>query len=94
MTTTLFAHFDGKQSLVLDQPVDLPVGTPLRLQIEVCTDNGSPTAVPTLPLTTDVESIRTMVKDPQKPWRPLDIKVDPELSNAIALDPEFNIEES
>jgi hypothetical protein len=34
MTTTILAHFDGKQSLVLDQPVDLPVGAPLRLYVE------------------------------------------------------------
>lgn len=27
-------------------------------------------------------------------FRPLNIKIDPELSNAIALDPEFNVEES
>ena len=27
-------------------------------------------------------------------FRPLNIRIDPELSNAIALDPEFNIEES
>jgi hypothetical protein len=27
-------------------------------------------------------------------FQPLDIQIDPELSHAIALDPEFNIEES
>jgi hypothetical protein len=32
--TTVLAHFDGKQSLVLDEPVDLPVGTPLRVHVE------------------------------------------------------------
>jgi hypothetical protein len=93
MTTTLFAHFDGN-TLVPDGPVDLPVGTALRVQVEVYAENGASTAAPTLPLTTELEAIRAMAKDPQKPWRPLDIKIDPELSNAIALDPEFNIEES
>ena len=34
MTTTIHAHFDGKQALVLDEPVDLPVGTPLRVHVE------------------------------------------------------------
>jgi hypothetical protein len=74
--------------------VDLPVGTALHVRVEVCADNATQAAIHHLPLTTDVEAIRAMVKDPQKPWRPLDIKIDPELSNAIALDPEFNIEES
>jgi len=32
--TTLKAHFDGKRSLVLDEPADLPVGTPLRVHVE------------------------------------------------------------
>ena len=34
MTTIIRAHFDGKHSLVLDEPVDLPVGTPLRVHVE------------------------------------------------------------
>lgn len=34
MTTTVRAHFDGKQALVLDEPVDLPIGTPLRVHVE------------------------------------------------------------
>jgi hypothetical protein len=34
MTTTFLAHFDGKRSLVLDEPVNLPVGTQLRVQVE------------------------------------------------------------
>ncbi len=34
MTTIVRAHFDGKQSLVLDEPVDLPVGIPLRVHVE------------------------------------------------------------
>jgi hypothetical protein len=41
MTTTILAHFDGKQSLVLDEPVDLPVGTPLRLHVEAIDQKGS-----------------------------------------------------
>jgi len=34
MTTTILAHFDG-QVLVPEQPVDLPVNEPLRLQIDL-----------------------------------------------------------
>ena len=34
MTTTILAHFDGKQALVLDEPVNLPVGMPLRIHVE------------------------------------------------------------
>ena len=33
-------------------------------------------------------------KPPAQPFKPLDIQIDGELSNAIALDPRFNIEES
>lgn len=40
MTTTILAHFDGKQSLVLDQSVDLPVGAPLRLHVEAIEQKG------------------------------------------------------
>jgi hypothetical protein len=40
MTTVVLAHFDGKQSLVLDEPVDLPVGTPLRVHVEPVPQNG------------------------------------------------------
>lgn len=84
MTTTVLAHFDGKQSLVLDEPVDLPVGTPLRVQVEAVTTE---TTTPVAPATAKVTPA------PRK-WQPLNIQIDPELSNAIALDPEFNIEES
>jgi hypothetical protein len=44
MTTTILAHFDGKQSLVLDQPVDLPVGTPLRVRVEALSLEPSATS--------------------------------------------------
>jgi hypothetical protein len=40
MTIVVLAHFDGKQSLVLDEPVDLPVGTPLRVHVEPVPPNG------------------------------------------------------
>jgi hypothetical protein len=40
MTTTIVAHFDGKKSLVLDGPVDLPVGTPLRVHVEPISKSG------------------------------------------------------
>lgn len=92
MTTTLFAHFDGK-ALVLDGPVDLPIGTPLRVQVAVLDDTTRSTSKGISP-TLDVETILAMASDPKKPWQPLDIDIDPELANAIALDPEFNIEES
>jgi hypothetical protein len=34
MTRTIAAHFDGKV-IVPDEPVRLPAGTPLRVQLEV-----------------------------------------------------------
>jgi hypothetical protein len=39
MTTTVLAHFDGKQALVLDEPVNLPVGTPLRIHVETIVES-------------------------------------------------------
>jgi hypothetical protein len=33
MTTTILAHFDGKV-FVPDEPVDVPIGTPLRVHVE------------------------------------------------------------
>jgi hypothetical protein len=72
-------HFDGKHSLVFDEPVDLPVGTPLRVHVEAES-------------TQQAAEIGNGVS--HRKWRPLDIQIDPELSNAIALDPEFDIEES
>lgn len=82
MTTTLLAHFDGKHSLVLDEPVDLPVGTPLRVHVETVNGNGA--AAPSSP---------DNVTSAPRRFQPLDIKIDPALSHAIALEPEFNIEE-
>ncbi len=84
MTTTVRAHFDGKHSLVLDEPVDLPIGTPLRVHVEPVNDETAHRAEP---------SPDKVTPAPRK-WQPLNIQIDPELSNAIALDPEFNIEES
>ncbi|HEX3358662.1 MAG TPA: hypothetical protein VHS31_16925 [Tepidisphaeraceae bacterium] len=40
-----------------------------------------------------VDESRTTVPSPRH-FEPLNIQIDPELSNAIALDPEFNVEES
>jgi hypothetical protein len=76
MTTTVLAHFDGKV-FVPDEPVDVPVGTPLRVHVEAVKDAPESKVTPA----------------PRK-WQPLDVQIDPELSHAIALDPEFNIEES
>lgn len=36
MTTTVLAHFDGKV-FVPDEPVDVPIGTPLRVHVEAVT---------------------------------------------------------
>jgi hypothetical protein len=84
MTTTFLAHFDGNRSLVLDEPVDLPVGTPLRVQVEAVPEEVAPSPQATVNKVTHFP----------RSWMPLDIQIDPELSNAIALDPEFGIEES
>ncbi len=40
MTRHIHAHFDGKY-LVPDQPVDLPVGQPLELDVVVGRTNGT-----------------------------------------------------
>lgn len=84
MVTTLLAHFDGKHSLVLDEPVDLPVGTPLRVLVEPVSGAAADSAKPSVPQVTPA---------PRR-FQPLDIEIAPELSHAIGLDPEFNIEES
>lgn len=84
MVTTIFAHFDGKHSLILDGPVNLPVGTPLRVHVESVNDEATHSAQPPA----------TQVTSAPRRFQPLDIQIDPELSHAIALDPEFNIEES
>jgi hypothetical protein len=41
--TTIRAHFDGQHSLVLEEPVDLPVGTPLRIHVEPLPSATTPT---------------------------------------------------
>ncbi|MEX2172597.1 MAG: hypothetical protein WD851_24975 [Pirellulales bacterium] len=94
MITTIRAHFDGKHALVLDEPVDLPVGTPLRIHVETLAQRANQTTDQRLPLTMDVEAVRAIVSDPRQAWRPLDVDIDPELGRAIAENPEFNIEEA
>ena len=84
MTTTVFAHFDEKQSLVLEEPVELPVGMRLRLHVERVTGEIDQPVVKPAP---------TVTRVPRK-WQPLDIHIDPEISNAMALEPEFSLEES
>lgn len=77
--TTINAHFDGKV-FVPDEPVDFPVGAQLRVHVERVRGET----------TTPAGKVTSV---PRK-WQPLDIQIHPDLSNAIALDPEFNIEES
>lgn len=73
---TLNAHFDGK-TIVLDEPLPLPLRSGARLKVRVETIDEAPTATPA-----------------PRSFRPLNIQIDPDLSNKIALDPEFNIEEA
>lgn len=40
MSLTLRAHFDGKV-IVPDEPVELPVGQPLSVEVQVAASNGS-----------------------------------------------------
>jgi hypothetical protein len=84
MTTTVLAHFDGKV-FVPDEPVDVPVGTPLRVRVEAL--NEAMATPPSAP------SPAQVTPAPRR-FQPLNIQIDPELSHAIALDPAFNIEES
>jgi hypothetical protein len=72
MTKIVLAHFDGKRSLVLDEPVDLPVGTPLRVQVE---------AVPAPAVAATYELLSPVI-----------LGLDPMLVEAIASDPEFDLE--
>ncbi len=71
----LNAHFDGK-TIVIDEPVSMPLKAGARLKINV-----------------------ELLDEPKRAdarnghFQPLDIAIDPALSNAIALDPEFNIED-
>ena len=73
---TLNAHFDGK-TIVLDEPVSLPLPSGTRLKVRIETVEETPAVTPA-----------------SRVFQPLNIQIDPELSNAIALDPAFNIEES
>lgn len=73
---TLNAHFDGK-TIVLDEPVSLPLRSGTRLKVRIETVDETPAVAPA----------------PRR-FEPLNIRIDPELSNAIALDAAFNIEES
>lgn len=43
MTTTILAHFDGKV-FVPDEPVDIPIGTPLRVRVETVSPAPTSTA--------------------------------------------------
>lgn len=83
MTTTILAHFDGKV-FVPDEPVDLPIGTAIRVRVEAINDQA--------PAATPAEGAK--VTPAPRTWQPLNLQIDPELSNAIALDPDLNIEES
>ncbi|MGB7157787.1 MAG: hypothetical protein WBD40_06960 [Tepidisphaeraceae bacterium] len=66
------------KTIVLDEPFSLPLRKGARLKIRVESVDETPAVAPSA----------------SKRFRPLNIHVDRELSNAIALDPEFNIEES
>jgi hypothetical protein len=83
MTTTVLAHFDGKV-FVPDEPVDVPIGTQLRVHVEAVNDKATPPAA----------AGAAKVTPAPRRFQPLNIQIDAELSHAIALDPEFNIEES
>lgn len=72
----LKAHFDGK-TIVLDEPLPLPLHTGARLKVKIETIDEMPPITPA-----------------PKVFEPLNIQIAPEVSNAVALDPEFNIEES
>jgi hypothetical protein len=61
---------------------------------EAVEESPSTAAGRRLPATMDPEAVRAIVADLEEPWRPLDVDIDPELGQAIAEAPEFNIEES
>jgi hypothetical protein len=71
MTTKVLAHFDGKV-FVPDEPVDVPVGTPLRVHVEAVSQEPIPMAHVLL--------------------SPVIVGLDATLAEAIASDPEFDIE--
>jgi hypothetical protein len=94
MTLIFQAHSDGKV-IVPDEPRDLPINTRLQVRVEVLADSPiQQETSPRLPLTLDLAAIRAIVENPQEPWRPLDVQIDPQLGRAIAEDPELDIEES
>lgn len=71
MTTTILAHFDGKV-FVPDEPVNVPVGTPLRVRVEAVRPEAVATSGNLL--------------------APVIVGLDPTLAQAIACDPEFELE--
>lgn len=87
------AHSDGKV-IVTDEPRELPTNARLRVRVEVLPDPVAADAPKRMPPDLNVNEVRAIAEDPKQPWRPLDIQIDPKLSRAIALDPEFDIEES
>jgi hypothetical protein len=68
MTTKLRAHFDGKV-LVLDQPADLPTGTPLEIEVrlEVDAQHAQPTDRQRGILADVADWVETLPKDPNSP---------------------------
>ena len=87
MTRTMNAHYDGKV-IVLDEPVQIPVGQPLRVQVEVVAPANTELA--------DAELLRRMEADgtlehilnapqPVAGFRPLVIQGEP-LSETIIKD--------
>lgn len=66
------------KTIVPDEPRTLPFRSGTRLKVSV----------------EPIEEKTGIGASPNGAFRPLNISVDPELSNAIALEPEFKIEES
>ena len=93
MTLTFDAHSDGKV-IVPDEPRTLPTNARLRVCVEVLSEPTTQMTARRLPITLDVEAVRAIAEDPRQPWCPLDVRIDPELGQAIAEDTELNIEES
>jgi hypothetical protein len=66
VSQTIAAHYDGKV-LVLDEPVKLPVGQPLRLSVEIVKP-GLSLARQTagiIPWTGDAEVLERIATDPE-----------------------------
>ena len=72
------AHFDGK-TIILDETVPLALESGTRLKLRI-----EPIVVG--PATESAAA--------PKRFKPLNIRISPDLSKAIASDPEFNLEES